>query len=205
MWTPFETSNVRSPRWDGDTHTKFMHYAALVFDSDISASNRQIAENAAPEPDSWAPDYVPCLLYRNPISCAMMTTFSHEIVQHYTMYYNPDGLGPGIAAGGAPDETQKWADKARDLPNTNTDKYKYLGYASHFLTDVGNPEHTGKVAEQIANRPMHDYYEGWVWTELPTLQYEMYFSQDYSKTTNGSRTVGQGRCRSISCLSGHYL
>lgn len=192
MWTPFETGGVSDPlqpTWDEDTHKKFMHYAALVFDSSISPSNRLIAENAAPEPDSWPKETIPCKNWPWPLSCDSFANFCDIVVKHYNHYYNPDGLGPGIAVGGAPDQTKDWADKARDLPDSNTDKYKYLGYASHFLTDVGNPEHTGREWDQKQKPEMHAYYEGWVWTELSTLQYEMYESQDYSTTTGPAQMV----------------
>lgn len=45
--------------------------------------------------------------------------------------------------------------------------YTNLGYASHFMSDVGNPMHTGKELDTLPLKWVHDNYESYVvgnWT-----------------------------------------
>jgi hypothetical protein len=91
-------------------------------------------------------------------------------------YYNPEGpqieltlrngwtardvtidLGP---TGSAPKHTDKWAKKAR-RSNGET-RWRRVGYASHFLTDAGNPLHTGLETQQFHNRWVHTAFEGYI-------------------------------------------
>lgn len=84
------------------------------------------------------------------------------------------------------------------------DKYTYLGYASHFLTDVGNPEHTGMELSQYLNQPAHGYYENWVSGERSNLEYEMYNEDTYSTTTLPADMVKQNARFSHSYLDTVY-
>jgi hypothetical protein len=70
-------------------------------------------------------------------------------------------------AGGAPEETKTYANKAKKAKNYySSGKYNLafenLGYASHFLTDVGNPLHTGAELRQAVFSNVHYAYEGYV-------------------------------------------
>jgi PKD repeat protein len=79
------------------------------------------------------------------------------------MYYNR--VSPLRFKGGAPDETQYWINQAKnDLNNGQINNaYTHLGYASHFLTDVGNPLHTGRELDQAKQGDLV-YMNGiWVW------------------------------------------
>jgi hypothetical protein len=66
-------------------------------------------------------------------------------------YYNPDrGLTP--FAGGAPLLAQVDGERARHVYNSNpSESRRYLGRASHYLTDVSNPMHTGGESWQLAS------------------------------------------------------
>ena len=88
-------------------------------------------------------------------------------VHSYEHYYNPNW--PGV--GGAPENTATYANLAKQ--NVPGDWYFaawYLGWSSHFMTDVGNPMHTGGEANQAYDyyfHPpqypnMHDAYEMYV-------------------------------------------
>ena len=71
--------------------------------------------------------------------------------------------------GGAPLECLRYTVLAKDMFNigNNYEGYKYLGYASHYLEDVGTPVHTDMdVINQLS---FHLGYEEWIdlhWTEI---------------------------------------
>ncbi|MFZ3383348.1 MAG: hypothetical protein WA144_05430 [Candidatus Methanoperedens sp.] len=108
----------------------------------ISSYYAQIAYNAAPKPDDWDSGFW----------------------QGYNHYYNP---GSGIGA--APANCNKFAGYAKtnySSGNYNT-AFTNLGYSSHYLSDVGNPLHTGREYDQGLNQWVHTGYESYIsgnWT-----------------------------------------
>lgn len=201
MWTPFEADPPsRPPRWDWNTHKAFIDHAMIRFS--IGDDYRTAAKAGSTAPDTWADQVtVPNWAYPNPITRSILQTFCDVTLSNYNHYYNPDLL---TGVGGAPDSTKLWADLARDKADSDMDKYTYLGYASHFLTDVGNPEHTGMELSQYLNQPAHGYYENWVSGERSNLEYEMYNEDTYSKTTLPADMVKQNARFSHSYLDTVY-
>ncbi len=130
-------NNGNGIKWAGTPGHRNITYWAVY--QSVSSQNplRNYADSAADSslaPDEWI----------------------HLPVDHY---YNPDtGLG------GAPTYADQYATLARgnyfylDYSHTSNN----LGYSSHFLTDVGNPLHTGKEADQVSHPWVHDAYEGYV-------------------------------------------
>ena len=77
--------------------------------------------------------------------------------------------------GGAPEEAHHFGLKARNYVNANrfVSAAVNLGFASHFLTDVGQPMHTGRVGTQL--------WESW-WGEcIHTEQYYDFIRDNWGK------------------------
>jgi hypothetical protein len=142
-------------QWAGEpTHNEIMKNACK------QAGFPEIAENvalSAPEPDTWY--YAP-----GPLN----EVFHSE--HHYWDPYWVIGNIPGVGwfSGQAPQDCQKYSDPAiklrvlGDISGSN----KYLGWSSHFLTDVGNPMHAGEGIRQyileIEGNKVHKNYEDFV-------------------------------------------
>lgn len=123
-------------KWSGpDMHGDIIHIACIKWG--VSASYAQIANNSAPVPDSWNTGFW----------------------QSYNHYYNPD-----TTIGYAPLNCAICASNARTYYNNGqyTNAYTNLGYSSHYITDLGNPMHTGKEYEQYQNQWVHTSYESYV-------------------------------------------
>jgi PKD repeat protein len=104
---------------------------------------REEAAARASEPDQWAPSSFDDL---------------NRVVKSITHYWNPKFEYSVV--GQAPYYTNAFTEDARDLIETcypdDSCSYAQLqafgeqfGYASHYLTDVGNPMHTGREIDQI--------------------------------------------------------
>ncbi|MDW7727786.1 MAG: hypothetical protein SCH70_11880 [Candidatus Methanoperedens sp.] len=84
--------------------------------------------------------------------------------QSWHHYYNPY-----FGTGNAPTNANYYAGIARTnyISGSYNTAYTNLGYSSHYLSDVGNPLHTGMEQEQIENQWVHYNYESYVsgnWT-----------------------------------------
>jgi hypothetical protein len=103
------------------THKTFMELALQP--EDIPINLKTIAADAAPNPDDWDDD--------NPIP------FAHQINHGYV---------PGIG-GLAPTNfgLYTYTAKLMYISHDYSGAFTHMGYASHFMTDLGNPYHTPPV------------------------------------------------------------
>ncbi len=98
-----------------------------------------------------------------------------QIVWSWTHYYNPSYCLPNgvcVPTGAAPSMCKHFADIAKNKHSRGQyhDAYTNLGYASHFMTDVVQPLHTGAELSQIVLskirfgdiKHIHYAYEGYV-------------------------------------------
>lgn len=122
-------------KWAGDDHEDMIYRAVRKWGIDVTYAN--IAKNAAAEPDSWDTGFW----------------------QSYNHYYDPS-IGFGYAAMNCEDFIDDAATYYDNAQLTNA--YTYLGYSSHYMSDLGNPMHTGHSNEQYANQWVHTSYESYV-------------------------------------------
>jgi hypothetical protein len=84
----------------------------------------------------------------------------HTVFHSIDHYYSPLGIG------GAPANTQSFVTTAKNYYHSGSAYYSQaaanLGYASHFIEDVGNPMHTGYEWQQYNNPWVHSNYETYV-------------------------------------------
>jgi len=137
--------------WNVDTHQSIIYISCKKWgESDYYCG---VAREHADDPDNWTQVPPP------PGYPDWLWNFIMQVVHSRTHYYNPDR-----GTGSAPSETKYYADIAKDKYSSG---YKYsafqnLGYASHFMTDVGNPLHTGKELGQLISPLIHNAYENYV-------------------------------------------
>ena len=165
----------KSVKWGGTPHGDMIEMACL--DSQVSYSDAQTAKSAAPVPDVWP--------YCPPNLPDWYEWVVNTIMHSWYHYWDPNAVAP--LDGGAPGECENWADSARNNQNY---RFTYLGYSSHFLTDVGNPMHTGKAWEQYLDLGnSHSLYETYVssnWAEYKEILDEdnnWYSVSDPAETT----------------------
>jgi hypothetical protein len=104
-------------------------------------------------------------------------------LRYYNHYYRPKTPYTGGATG----RCLYFAQYAKDFygqGNYQTAFY-YLGLASHYLSDVGNPMHTDGEVNQLANQVPHGLYEDYVQNNWRS-GYNYYY---YVQNNAGSRTV----------------
>ncbi|MDD4300561.1 MAG: hypothetical protein PHO78_07920 [Methanomicrobium sp.] len=118
----------------------------------VSSTYATYAHNAADDPDSWPSIYPPT-------GFEWLDNFIEDICHSYDHYYNPV-----LGTGNAPSQCENYADIAKDYYDQSSmyNAYTNLGYSSHFITDVGNPLHTGMETNQITNSWVHFEYEDYV-------------------------------------------
>jgi len=110
-----------------------------------------IASEVAMGPDSFQDDiHLPIPILEDAV---------RQLYHSATHYYNPD-----LSLGYAPSETLNWTISSRDAYQMEDYMASaiYLGYASHFMIDIGNPLHTGREIDSFENHFPHDTYERWV-------------------------------------------
>ena len=102
----------------------------------------------------------------------------HTVFHSIDHYYSPAGIG------NAPANTQSFVTTAKNYYHSGSGYYSQaaanLGYAAHFIEDVGNPMHTGYEWQQYNNRWVHSNYE----TYVGNRWYSSYF--DYVVTNNNN-------------------
>lgn len=130
-----------SIKWGGvPTHSQIAYWAAQK----CLFPNPTTVRDCADDPDTWY------AIYAWPYS---------DLFHSIDHYYNPN-LGVGFAPSNCYDQAEDaktYYDGGSDYAAAQT-----LGYASHFLTDVGNPMHTGRELEQILWSWCHFNYEAHV-------------------------------------------
>lgn len=125
-----------SVKWTQTPHRNMTRIA--VKKCGITDYYANIAANAAPVPDTWP---------------------YPQIWQSYNHYYDPVADN-GLAAVNC-DNRAGIAAAYYDGGQLSA-AYTELGYASHYLIDVGNPLHTGMVVNQTLNQWVHYDYEDYV-------------------------------------------
>jgi len=143
--------------WNGNEHQSIIEISCIKWGG-ISKDYASVAGTAAPKPDTWTQIPPP------PGYPDWMWDFIMQAVWSWTHYYNPSWWVTGIETGSAPSETKYYADIAKNN-HSNGDYYSAytnLGYASHFMTDVGQPLHTGAELGQASHPDIHHAYENYV-------------------------------------------
>ena len=123
-------------KWTATPHKDIIYSAVTKWG--ISSTYATIAKNAADDPDSWDSGFW----------------------QSYNHYYDPS-IGFGYAAMNCEDFIEDAETYYDNVQLTNA--YTYLGYSSHYMSDLGNPLHTGHSDEQYLNQSIHTDYESYVY------------------------------------------
>jgi len=118
--------------WNVDTHQDIIYIACKK--GGENEDYCKIARDHAGDPDTWGQP-------------------------PYFHYYNPDynfGLAPANCDNYAEHAKVDYSAGYYELA------FEELGWASHYLTDVGNPLHTGREGDQVLHRWVHTAYENYV-------------------------------------------
>jgi hypothetical protein len=108
----------------------------------------------------------------------------HTVFHSLDHYYSPAGIG------GAPANTQSFVTTANSNYRQGSAYYSTaaanLGYACHFIEDVGNPMHTGYEWQQYNNQWVHSNYETYVGNRWYSSNFDYVVSNNnnYYYTTN---------------------
>lgn len=141
-------------KWAGGTHKKMAYSACRKMG--VSTNYAQIASDYSDDPDSWDTGFW----------------------QSYNHYYDPVYL-----TGYAHTNCANLANNAKDYYDNSqfTSAYQHLGYATHYMSDLGNPMHTGCEYEQYQNQWVHTSYESYVYNNWST-------GQKYGDVVNATNT-----------------
>jgi hypothetical protein len=132
-----------SIRWyQRPTHERFMEIALVP--ENLPPNLKDTAISAAPVPDTWCKDHV-CQSWNHgfiPVGITLPNIAGIPI-----LVLPPQIIGIGIA----PDNFGQYADLAKQQFDSHdySGAFTNMGYASHFITDLGNPYHT-PMAQIIA-------------------------------------------------------
>lgn len=164
-------ANAVTPKWVGSpSHQRISYWAAYK----ESFPNPSTVSSVADDPDTWYDS-----------SPEPFKTVFHSL----NHYYSPLGVG------GAPQNTYDyvWFAENEYDSGSYTQAATDLGYASHFIEDVGNPMHTGREWDQYNNQWVHSNYETYVgnhWYydfETPVANNNNYFW--YTDWAQGTRDL----------------
>lgn len=145
------------PKWAGNAHGGVTYLACKKVVS--SESYCQISQTNSSAPDYWSgyipPNSSPPCNIPQWMWDQIRTIFLPLIVRNYDHWFNPNLCPGGI--GGAPAQVENNTRLARIFwsfcKSGNSyycnEAFRYLGYASHFLEDVGNPLHTSAEVKQV--------------------------------------------------------
>jgi hypothetical protein len=176
-----ETASADPKRlWAGDIHRKAVRIACDQ--TGVSPLHRQIAATATLEPDEWncrcdprqvagdvVPNWAPDGVERE--VAGLVEQLPHSYEQYYNPGFEVTAWGFTVDVGGfgnAPDNVRKYANRARE--SSGVERWRQLGYAAHFLTDVGQPLHTGEEFDQATNEWVHHSYERGIEAYWPDLE-----------------------------------
>jgi hypothetical protein len=122
-------------KWVDKTHNNIAYYACRKMG--VSINYAQIARDYADDPDTWYTGFW----------------------QSYNHYYDPI-----LLTGYAHTNCANLANNAKSYYNNGqySSAYEHLGYAIHYMSDLGNPMHTGYEYEQYQHQWVHTAYESYV-------------------------------------------
>jgi len=179
-------------QWAGKTHGGVIE-AACAHNS-IDEDSAKIVGGNASAPDGWYND-LPGL------EQTLQRCYNHGYVPPAPLPPIP-GVPEGF--GKAPENCQKNATDATTAYYNNrlTEAFTSLGHSSHFMTDIGNPMHTGNLFVQgsltVMGWNIHDAYERYAdnnWDALgfnrtiyDTVETEVWGTPDYSTRLLGWKT-----------------
>ncbi len=154
----WEKELVGIPKWQANVHSDLIGISCVK--EGVPQTYCSISISSAPEPDMWLqippPSGYPEWLWN----------FVLQVVWSWEHYFNPSYCVGLICfeLGDAPGNVNKFINYAKQNYSSReyTNAYRNLGYASHFITDVGNPLHTGAEIRQAFNKWVHYAYEGYV-------------------------------------------
>lgn len=144
-----------NPKWSGSCHQDIIKISCDKWG--VSQTYSNYAYNAADDPDYWYADIINTGNY-------FIDNFFSTVFHSIDHYYNPNSFVPYIR-GRANTECQKYTNYAKSYYDQGSmrNAYTNLGYGSHFLTDVGNPLHTGEELSQCIDQGVkHKIYENYV-------------------------------------------
>lgn len=194
-------NNHVDPMWNPKDHRHMVKTATNQMSDHVDAPVRpRRAQVEADDPDDWDaieevdidPEDDTFGEYARKKAANWLVSKVNEVHHSVSHYYNPEGPQITITlrngffpyettincepTGSAPKYADKWAKKARRA-NGKT-RWRRVGYASHFLTDVGNPLHTGLESQQFHNQWVHTAFEWYVqrnWTQDRAGDYDHTF------------------------------
>lgn len=139
-----------STQWDPtDSHQIMNEFAGKNLDLDDSHCTT--LKYAGDDPDNWEYDVT-----------GMPESWEESLDQpgrRWTHAWGPNPLPvPPSMVGSAPSWAKDYMEKAHDA-SSDYQKYRNMGFALHFLADMGNPMHTGAFLQQINNQWIHYTYE----------------------------------------------
>ncbi|WP_167879987.1 hypothetical protein [Halorhabdus rudnickae] len=150
-----EGSENISPQWKGgdgdgnyDGHNYLSRWAGKNMNIDDELS--ETLSNNAPKPDDWPYDFPPGTIPQKFDG----TPTGEDLAQSYAHAWNPL-----TKIGHADHFLDERMNNAVDHAEESTERYQEVGYAMHFLQDLGNPLHTNMFEEQLRNRWVHFKYE----------------------------------------------
>lgn len=159
-----------SAQWWGGNHKKQTRSACEEIGLSSSTTDDIVSYAAAPDkPDHFNVEVADWIPHDVDIEEGMEYGLN-KALHHYGQYLDTDafssyycyhdGHDESLADIGAGDDVGKWhLDEAKNAYYTSTQN-EYLGKATHFPEDMGNPLHTGMGWEQINLELVYDSSEG---------------------------------------------
>lgn len=177
-----ERNKTSSPKWYGSTHGDLIYYACMrVLNNQTFANNAKIH---ADDPDENGFDH--CVFIYKSGNITLIYNASDSFSRHYNHIYNPTlniTVGSQLYYGGAAGECAKYSNNS--LNEYSTGQYSssstYLGYASHYISDIGNPMHTGNLANQLLDS-LDAIYENIMMGNYPILSWNNFWNDFLSYT-----------------------
>ncbi len=153
-------------------------------------NDANVAANTADDPDYWDFENQPWFVPQEFLL----------LVHGWNHYYNPDA-----AFGDAAIECAGHTQMARtNFENGNLNAaFSYLGWASHYLTDICNPMHTGGEWDQLPNPSLHSNYENYVNSRYYSKYYNMLWSDPYYYPLDRNNPAEPMNCAIYSASLGH--
>jgi len=174
-----DTARASAARYERDVHRAMTRIGCAQKNVDFGPLT--VAVDAVTAPDDWDCDCDPDAIAEEVVPDWMpeeRERYVAHVVERmplsYNHYYNPRleitlwGYTVDLGEfGDAPDNVDRYARRAAGT--RDDERFRNLGYALHFLQDVGQPLHTGEEIDQARNEWVHYSYEDGVaahWGDL---------------------------------------